>query len=101
MKCEAFSTNTVISHQGLIGHHMQLEDVVAEADKVWFRGTRSGTHQGKGPLPGLAPTGKFAAVQHIHIFRITNGKIVEHWAVRDDLSFLQQVGLFPGPGQAS
>ncbi len=76
---------------------MQLEDVVAEADKVWFRGTRSGTHQG----PGLAPTGKFAAVQHIHVFRIANGKIVEHWAVRDDLSFLQQVGLFPGPGQAS
>jgi predicted ester cyclase len=101
VKCEAFSTNTVISHQGLIGHHMQLEDVVAEADKVWFRGTRSGTQQGKGPLPGLAPTGKFAAVQHMHVFRIANGKIVEHWAVRADLSFLQQVGLFPGPGQAS
>lgn len=78
-------------------HHMQLEDLVAEADQVWFRGTRSGTHQGPGPLPGLAPTGKFAAVQHMHIFRITDGKIVEHWAVRDDLSFLQQVGLFPGP----
>jgi predicted ester cyclase len=75
-------------------HHMELEDLGAEADKVWYRGTRSGTHQGPGPLPGLAPTGKFAAVQHIHLFRIANGKMVEHWALRDDLGFLQQIGVF-------
>jgi len=81
-------------------HHMELEDLGAEADKVWYRGTRSGTHLGPGPLPGLAPTGKFAAVQHIHIFRIANGKMVEHWAIRDDLSFLQQIGLFPIPEQS-
>jgi predicted ester cyclase len=79
-------------------HHMELEDLGAEADKVWYRGTRSGTHQGPGPLPGLAPTGKFAAVQHIHLFRIANGKMVEHWALRDDLGFLQQIGVFPPAG---
>ena len=80
-------------------HHMELEDLGAEGDKVWYRGTRSGTHQGPGPILGLAPTGKFAAVQHIHIFRLADGKVVEHWAIRDDLSFLQQIGVFPVAGQ--
>jgi len=80
-------------------HHMEVEDMGAEGDKVWFRGTRSGTHLGPGPLPGIEPSGKHVAVQHIHILRIESGKIVEHWAVRDDLGFLQQIGLFPVPGQ--
>jgi len=87
------------SHSLRIAWDMELEDLGAEADKVWYRGTRSGTHQGPGPLPGLAPTGKFAAVQHIHLFRIANGKMVEHWALRDDLGFLQQIGMFP-PAEA-
>ncbi|TDF91314.1 ester cyclase [Paenibacillus piri] len=82
-------------------HHMEIEDMGAEEDKVWYRGTRSGTHLGPGPLPGIKPSGKYVAVQHIHILRLENGKIADHWAIRDDLGFLQQIGLFPAPGQRS
>ncbi len=76
-----------------------VEELLADGDKVVARVSIRGTHQGA--FRGIAPTGKPIALLGINIFRIANGKIVEHWAVRDDLSFLQQVGLFPGPGQAS
>ncbi|MCC3374534.1 ester cyclase [Cohnella sp. REN36] len=82
-------------------HHMEIEDMGGEEDKVWYRGTRSGTHLGPGPLPGIEPSGKYVAVQHIHILRLVNGKIAEHWAIRDDLGFLRQIGLLPTPGQRS
>ena len=29
-------------------------------------------------------------------FRIREGKIVEHWAVRDDLGLMKQLGAIPG-----
>lgn len=28
----------------------------------------------------------------VHIFRVREGKIVEHWAVRDDLGLMKQLG---------
>ena len=35
-------------------------------------------------------------VQHIHIFRVSDGRIAEPWACRDDLGQLGQLGLLPG-----
>ncbi len=49
---------------------------------------------------GIAPTGKRFSVEHIHIFRITDGKLSEHWAVRDDLGMTRQLGVVPSPEQA-
>jgi predicted SnoaL-like aldol condensation-catalyzing enzyme len=36
--------------------------------------------------------GQSYTVTHIHVYRITDDKIREHWAVRDDLSMLRQLG---------
>jgi len=36
-------------------------------------------------------------IQGIAIHRIAGGKPVEHWAVADKLSFLQQLGAIPPP----
>lgn len=36
--------------------------------------------------------GRTYTVQHIHIYRVVDGKIREHWAVRDDISMLRQLG---------
>ncbi len=44
---------------------------------------------------GAPPTGKPITVTAIVIDRIVNGRIVEHWAGRDDLGLLQQLGLIP------
>jgi predicted ester cyclase len=46
-----------------------------------------------GLLVGRKPTGKPFAVRHIYIWRIADGKIIEHWGSRDDLGLLGQLGL--------
>jgi predicted ester cyclase len=46
---------------------------------------------------GLAPTNQPVALPQVHIVRFQDGKVVEHWAVRDDLGLGRQLGLFPGP----
>ena len=57
----------------------------------------AGTHEGA--LEGIAPTGKRVVAQQSHWFRVVDGKLAEHWALRDDLSMLQQLGIMPDPGQ--
>lgn len=77
-------------------HHTTLEEVIAEGDKVVVRTTFSGTHQGA--FMGMPPTGKHFSQSQIHIVRIVDGKAVEHRAVRDDMSMMQQLGVIPAPG---
>jgi predicted ester cyclase len=76
-------------------------EVVAQGDWVVARYWFTGTHQGMaihpyvhyGLLVGVQPTNKVMRVQHIHMFRFENGKIVEHQATRDDVAMVQQLGL--------
>jgi predicted ester cyclase len=82
---------------------MDIDDLIADDRRVVVRCTMSGTHRGVGELPvnggmllGVQPTGKSIAVQHIHIYHVVDGKIAEHWATRDDLGMMQQLGLLPG-----
>ena len=67
-----------------------VEDQVADEDKVSTRRTWQGTHQGT--YRGIAATGKRVTWSQISIVRIVNGKIVEDWAVADELGILQQLG---------
>ncbi len=76
-----------------------IEDVIAKGDKVVIRATYSGTHQG--PFMGIPPTGKSFKQSQIHIIRMEDGKAVEHWAVRDDLGMMQQLGVIPAPARAT
>ena len=41
------------------------------------------------------PTGRTFAVTQSHWFRIEDGKIIEHWANRDDLGMAKQLGWIP------
>jgi predicted ester cyclase len=78
--------------------HFTIEDMVAERDKVAAFVTMSGTHEGKfGRIP---PTGKRVSVQQVHWFRIANGKVAEHWVIRDDLSTMRQLGVVSDPEQS-
>lgn len=42
---------------------------------------------------GKEPTGKAFAAEHIHIWRLQDGMVIEHWSVRDDLNHALQLGL--------
>ena len=69
----------------------EVEDEIAEGDKVVQRVVMSGRHAG--PLMGREATGKKFAVRHIYIWRIADDKIVDHWGSRDDLGLLTQLEL--------
>lgn len=73
-----------------------IDDMVAEDDQVTCRMTACGTHVGefRHPTMGtLAPTGRSFSVDQCHVVRIGGGRITEHWATRDDLGMLQQLGV--------
>lgn len=70
-----------------------LEDEVAEGDMLVHRLTGHGTM--KGEFQGMPPTGKHAEWSEMHLARISNGKVMEHWAVVDQLDMLQKLGLMP------
>lgn len=77
-----------------------VDFIVAEGDLVMceasFQATHLGEFQPVPPLHGpiLKPNGKTFKVKHIHRFRMKEGKITEHFAVRDDLGMFQQLGHF-------
>jgi predicted ester cyclase len=69
----------------------EVEDEICEGDKVVARVVMHGRHVGE--FLGKAPTGKEFATKQIHIWRIEDDKVVEHWSVRDDLGQALQLGL--------
>lgn len=70
-----------------------IEDMVAEDDRVVVRCQFEGTHDGT--FLGIAPTGRRVSTQHIHIYRIQDDQVTEHWACRDDISGFRQLGTQP------
>jgi predicted ester cyclase len=74
------------------------EDLIAEGDKVVERYSFHGTNTGS--FLGAPPTGRPVQSSSISIYRIVNGKIVEHWGENDVIGVMVQLGLMPAPGQA-
>ena len=67
-----------------------IDDMIAEGDRVVYRGTARGTQQVA--FQGIPPTGKQVAVAVVEIFRIENGKITEHWGGPDTMDLVVQIG---------
>ncbi len=74
-----------------------VEDMIAEGDKVATRYTLEGTHEGE--LFGVPPTGQRLSIKSFTAERVSEGKIREHWRVSDNLDMMQQLGIFPPPGE--
>ena len=70
--------------------------LVAEDDLVVCHNRWSGTYHGTTFRGVRTPDAARFSVEHIHIYRITKGRIREHWVVRDDLSMMRQLGAVPG-----
>src|SRR5215217_5492655 len=68
---------------------MNIEEQIAEGDKVMSRGTIRGTHQGE--FRGMAPTGEEMKIPGTAVFRFSSeGKVVESWDSYDQLSLMRQ-----------
>ena len=76
-----------------------IEDLIAEGDKVVARTTMRGTHTGD--FFGIPPTGRRVELPGVHIMRIANGRIAEHWGSNDDLGMMRQLGVIPSPEAAA
>jgi predicted ester cyclase len=69
------------------------QDLIASGDRVVERSSAVVTH--KGPLMGEPPTNKTIRWSEIHIYRLQDGRIAEHWAEIAMMELLQQTGVFP------
>jgi steroid delta-isomerase-like uncharacterized protein len=74
------------------------DDLIAEGDYVVERWTNTGTFSGA-PFMGAPATGKKFKVSGVSIYRIQNGKIVEHWGEFNQMAVLQQIGIMQVPQQ--
>jgi steroid delta-isomerase-like uncharacterized protein len=71
--------------------HLEIEDQIAEGDKVVTRWTGTGTHDGE--LAGIPPTGNRVTLPGMEIVRISDGKLVEGWEGYDMTNLMRQLGV--------
>ncbi len=73
----------------------EVHDVVANGDMVAIRATAHGVNAVS--PQGIEPTGRPFSMKTAHFFRSRDGRLCEHWGVRDELDVLYQVGALTPP----
>lgn len=74
---------------------VEVEDVIAEDDRVVTRLTNRSTFEGA--FMGESPNGNTFDAEAIEIVRFEGGKIAEMWFQLDALGMMDQLGLGPEP----
>ncbi len=73
-----------------------IDDLIAEGDRVAARLTTAATQVG--PFMGMPPSGKRYEIGEIHVFRLRDGKVIEHWHQMDQMGMMKQLGAMPAGG---
>jgi steroid delta-isomerase-like uncharacterized protein len=76
---------------GFPDFHLDIDFILADADRVIARVRATGTH--KGTFLGHAPTEKVFNTTGIDVFRVDAGKIRERWTEFDTFGMLKQLGI--------
>ena len=76
---------------------MTIEDIVGEGDRVAVRTTMRGTNTGGVPWLNLPANGRSVELESISVYRVENGRVVEHWGQNDLMRLMMQLGAAP-PG---
>ena len=74
-------------------YRIDPEEIVAEGDLVCVRGMIRGVN--KGSFMGMPPTGKEVNFSIFITYKVSGGKIVDHWLLTDNMTMMQQIGLIP------
>ncbi len=90
---EGYRQLVAMFNQAFPDLRVEVEQLVAEGDRVADRVVVRGTHQGE--FMGIAPTGQQVVLTSTNINRLAGGQIVEHWGDADNLGLLQQLGAIP------
>jgi steroid delta-isomerase-like uncharacterized protein len=73
-----------------------IDDLIAEDDRVVARVTASARQVGE--FMKMPASGKRYEIGEIHIFRLRDGTVVEHWHQFDQMGMMRQLGAMPGGG---
>jgi steroid delta-isomerase-like uncharacterized protein len=68
-----------------------IQEIIAEGDKVAVVDTFSGTM--KGEIMGMQPTGKSMSVPEVDVYRVKNGKLTEVRSAFDTGLMMEQLGV--------
>lgn len=90
---EGFRASVAVLRRMFADLRFEVDDVIEGGDRVVIRCRMTGRHVGQ--FLGFAGTGRRFSANHIHIFRVVDGKVHEHWACRDDLGMMREVGALP------
>ena len=104
-----------IIHADYVNHHMNLHgragfrelvarvnttfadltqeplDVIADGDRVVARTRMTALHVGH--YQGVAPTNRTIEMSQVHIWRIEDGRVIEHWPHLDEAGAMRQMGV--------
>jgi steroid delta-isomerase-like uncharacterized protein len=90
-----------MAHQGAIqafpDRRVTIQELVEEGDTVVVRCRMTGTNQGGLPWFGVPANGNKVDIEWISIYRLDEGRVVEHRAFMDLLGLMQQLGALPAP----
>jgi len=89
-----FKERVLFSRNAFPDLRFDLEELIAEGDRVVASWIMSGTHLGD--LPGLPATGKPFAIRGMTIYYFKGDKVCGHWQAYDRLGFLAQMGVLRG-----
>ena len=92
---EDLRQHIAVAEAGFPRYELPPDDIIAEGDKVVVRATMRATHLGE--FFGVPATGKEVTMPLIIIYRIADGRIVEHWIQMDVFGLMQQLGAIPMP----
>ena len=77
-------------HGSLKNVEFTIDDEVADGNAVVVRLTSSATPTGE--FMGVPATGRSYTIGEIHLFRLADGRIAEHWHQHDALGLMKQLG---------
>ena len=92
---EGFKQSAIALKTAFPDLHYAIDESIECGDRIVHRLTGTGTM--KGDFMGISATGKRATWTEIHIGRVANGRLTEHWALGDQLGMLVQLGVVPAP----
>ncbi len=82
-------------HSAFSDFGYEIQDLIAEGDRVAVRAKIRGTHTGE--FMGIPATNKPFEIDTIDVVQMKEGKSVAHWGVTDAMAMMQQLGVMEGP----
>jgi len=90
-----------MAHQGVMqsfpDRKIVILDLVEGGDRVFVRQRVTGTNTGGFPPFGVGPNGNPFDIEAWGVYRLEDGKVVEHWGINDAFTLGMQLGAIPIP----